>query len=88
VSRCPTIANALTAAECTDTTIAAPCQSATTVPYDSKLYLNRFCIPDTSSASSSTTYTSFYDSVLNDWGGNYLTAYMADAYTCWWVFLV
>jgi len=81
VSRCPTIASQLNSSECRDTSIASPCQSATGTPYDSKLYLKRFCIPDTSSSSSSTTYTSFYDSVMDDWGGNYVTAYMADLYT-------
>lgn len=25
---------------------------------------------------------------MDDWGGNYLTAYMADLYICWWVLLV
>lgn len=80
VSRCPTISNQLTSSECKDNSIHNPCQSATPTPYDSKLYLNRFCIPDTSSSSSSTTYTNFYNSVMDDWGGNYVTAYMADVY--------
>lgn len=88
VSRCPTIANPLATNECKTNSIFTDCTTATPVNYDSVLYVNKFCLADTSSASSSSTYTAFKDKVMEDYGGNYLTTYMADVYYCWWVFLV
>jgi hypothetical protein len=88
VKFCPTISTTLGSTDCKTNSIVSDCTTATGTNYDSKLYLKKFCVPDTSSASSSATYQQFYDAVMDDWGGNYLTAYMADLYICWWVLLV
>lgn len=42
-------------------------------------YLYKICIP---------TSGSFRTDVLDEWGGEYLTRYMADLYLCWWVCFV
>jgi hypothetical protein len=87
VNRCPTISAQLVASECISNSEYTTCNTATTTAYDSKLYLNRFCIPDLSSAASTPQMAAFEKAVMEDYGGNYLTSYMGDVFTCWWVFI-
>lgn len=86
VKKCPTISSSLTSSDCYTNSLVTSCTSGTS--YDTVLYLSKFCLPDTSSASSSSTYSNFKSSIMDKYGGNYVTTYMSDVYYCWWVFIV
>jgi len=88
VKFCPTIADPLTATDCYPNTIITNCVTATPVHYDSKKYMNKFCIPDTSSPHANSKYKSFKNHALSDYGNQAWTNYMGDLIDCWWVLLV
>lgn len=84
VKYCPTMSSGLGASDCFPNTLWSTC-TGITVSYDSKSYVDKMCIPDTSSASSTTQYSSFKDGVLNEYGGKYVSRMFGDVWTCWYV---
>lgn len=86
VKFCPTIANPLTSSDCKTNSKVASC-TAPPVPYDSKEYVSRFCIPDTESVNSNASYESFENSALSDYSGEFFSNYMGDLFICWWVLI-
>lgn len=76
VSECP-MANNVT--KCHATSNHPDATNCPTADYDTKLYLNRYCIPTNSSL------VSYVTSYL---GNARLGNYIGDLATCWWMFLV
>lgn len=91
VKFCPTIVNPLTSADCYTNSLVTYCTTGggdSHDSYDSKKYLNRFCLPDTSSVNADATYSSAKDSALSDFNAEWVTQYMGDLAICWWVCIV
>ena len=84
VKYCPKSTSTLTSDFCYPNSLFSSCTALT--PYDTNKYVNKFCLPDTSSGSSSAKAA--YDAIMEDYGGEYITTYMADVYYCWWVCII